>query len=611
MAMSTVTVFSVNSSTGANLTALNTTTTDNNGHFSLSIAPQSGPVRITVEGGTFDSEMNDATIASPGEVSVLASNAGSSVSGISVNPLSTLVDSRTVGLLGGGSSFSPALSTAKSEVKAMYGLSSNPDSLAPDYTVTGTDAANLGLVLGAIINEDQYLCPASPGGLVTALASDFADGIFDGKGSDGKAVSYCGGDLPAIAGTVGLQDALSALAGFQDVTKAFAFGGTGNILTTNGLADIANNGGHVYPIAPLATINSAIPKGAPAAVNTFASSANTATMSFTRDYPSATLLPNGKVLIAGGFPGGAPQSSTTELYDPASDTFSPGPSMNVGHLYSTTTLLPNGKVLIAGGVDKNGHNLASTELYDPVSNTFAAAAGTASMNTARAIAMATLLPNGKVLIAGGYQSGVGFFTSTELYDPASNTFAASGSTASMNHGYGYGAATVLPNGKVLILGNSTTTELYNPATNTFAASSATASLTKSRQSPTVTLLPNGKVLIAGGNNGIASSDLYDPASNAVTAGPSMNVGRGDASATLLPNGKVLIAGGLDANGSSLTSTELYDPASNTFAASGATVSMNVDRRYCTITLLPNGEVLLAGGNDTNGDALATTELYTP
>ena len=91
----------------------------------------------------------------------------------------------------------------------------------------------------------------------------------------------------------------------------------------------------------------------------------------------------------------------------------------------------------------------------------------------------------------------------------------------------------------------------------------------------------------------------------------MNVGRGSASATLLPNGKVLIAGGTDANGSSLTSTELYDPASNTFAASGSTVPMNVDRHFNTITLLPNGKVLLAGGNDTNGDALATTELYTP
>ena len=266
-------------------------------------------------------------------------------------------------------------------------------------------------------------------------------------------------------------------------------------------------------------------------------------------------------------------------------------------------------MLIAGGIDKNGHELSSTELYDSVGNTFAGAASTATMVAARQIAMATLLPDGKVLIAGGYRSGSGLLTSTELYDPTGNSFAAS--PPQMNNQHAYGSATVLPNGKVLIVGDSTTTELYNPATATFAASGTTASLTKSRQNPTTTLLPNGKVLVAGGNNGIVSSDLYDSVGNTVTAGPAMNSGRGDANATLLPDGKVLIVGGTDANGHSLTSTELYDPVSNTFAASASTVPMNGERHYATVTLLPNGKVLIAGGDDTNNNSLATTELYTP
>jgi hypothetical protein len=332
------------------------------------------------------------------------------------------------------------------------------------------------------------------------------------------------------------------------------------------------------------------------ATNTFAPAADTASMNAARLYVTATLLPSGKVLIAGGFsfPSSSPLSST-ELYDPATNSFAAAAdtaSMNAARISATATHLPSGKVLIAGG--SNGG--ATTELYDPATNSFAAAADTARMNAARFYATETLLPSGKALIAGGI--GADFLSSTELYDPATNTFAAAADTASMNVARYYATATRLPSGKVLIAGGHDTfssilssTELYDPATNSFAAAADTASMNVARSQAVATRLPSGKVLIAGGADAsgssvLSSTELYDPATNSFAAAAdtaSMNVGREFATATLLPSGKVLIAG---IGASYLSSTELYDPATNTFAAAADTASMNESRFFAAAILLP-------------------------
>ncbi len=349
--------------------------------------------------------------------------------------------------------------------------------------------------------------------------------------------------------------------------------------------------------------------------NVFAKAAKTAPMTAARADATATPLLNGKVLIAGGNgDGGALRG--TELYDPATGSFTAGPSMNAARGFATATLLPNGKVLIAGGVDSSGNKLKSTELYDPVTNTFAAADTTAAMNTARAYAAATSLPDGKVLIAGGVDQYDEILKSTELYDAYANTFAPADFSASMNDPHEYGTATLLPNGKVLITGDSTaspkSTELYDPATNTFAAGPP---MNADLADATATLLPNGKVLIAGGYHFSAGqfekgTELYDPATDTFAAGPSMNAGRGFAVATLLPNGKVLIAGG-DGARALLSSTELYDPATDTFAAADSTPSMNSARELAAAVVLPNSQVLIIGGNAVATKApLSTTELYT-
>jgi hypothetical protein len=177
-------------------------------------------------------------------------------------------------------------------------------------------------------------------------------------------------------------------------------------------------------------------------------------------------------------------------------------------------LLSNGKVLLVGGVSDNGppaFDLTSAELYDPASGTWTP---TGSLAVARVEHTATLLANGKVLVAGGFNSNDGVLASAELYDPANGTWSATGSlgAAHANH-----TATLLPGGKVFVAGGvdskalaSTIAELYDPASGTWTG---TGSLATGRESHTATLLPNGKVLIAAGYDGnatLASCELYDP-----------------------------------------------------------------------------------------------------
>lgn len=339
----------------------------------------------------------------------------------------------------------------------------------------------------------------------------------------------------------------------------------------------------------------------------------------------ATLLGNGKVLFAGGGPGSSSSAgalASAELYDPATGTWSATGSMNAPRAGQTSTLLPNGKVLVAGGANNSNGVLASAELFDPTTGLWTP---TGSMTIPRQGHTATLLASGQVLVAAGGTAG-GVANSAELYNPTTGTWTATGSMAQTRDNH---TATLLPNGKVLVAGgwaSSTcnpssavaSAELYDPATGLWTA---TASMAAARTQHDAVLLNSGKVLVVGGGgganscgSGLASAELYDPAAGTWSQTGSLNAGRQRFTAALLPSGRVLAAGGFNCVcltiSSALASAELYDPAVGAWSTTG---SMSNARFAQAGTALASGKVLVAGGfsDSSAATALSSAELFTP
>ena len=327
---------------------------------------------------------------------------------------------------------------------------------------------------------------------------------------------------------------------------------------------------------------------------------NTGSLAAVRGYHTSTLLPNGKVLVAGGAVSGSAGSlATAELYDPATGSWMVTGNLTIARTRHRATLLQNGKVLVAGGYDNPaGLFPTTTELYDPATGTWTA---TGNLAAARYDHTATLLQNGKVLVAGGFDTNGFALASAEIYDPASGTWTATGNLTVARQGH---TATLLQNGKVLVAGagqgsSISSAELYDPASGIWTATGSMATA----RGGTATLLSTGDVLVVGGNQ-IAGAEIYHPASGTWTATGSPATPRNGHTATLLSTGKVLVAGnsffGNQAN------EELYDPVSGTWSA---TASLVTQRAYHTTTLLSDGRALVAGGTSFLSGQLASAELY--
>ena len=294
-------------------------------------------------------------------------------------------------------------------------------------------------------------------------------------------------------------------------------------------------------------------------------------------------------------------------------------NLNTGRFGHTATLLPGGKVLVVGGASFGPTN--SSELYDPATGAWNI---TGSLNLPRIRFTATLLPNGKVLVAGGHTSSSPTPTNTaELYDPATGAWSLTGN---MNKPRAWHSATLLENGKVLIVGGYgsdvlNSAELYDPETGMWTT---TGILNQGRIAHTATLLQNGKVLVAGGTDsiffaftvneeygpGLISAELYDPSTGSWTATGRLNTGRWVHTATLLPNGNVLVAGGGSSDMGLLVdmpdTAELYSPTTGTWSYTG---NLN-HRAHHAAMLLPNGQVLVVGGEIYQG-ILNNAEIYDP
>jgi hypothetical protein len=336
----------------------------------------------------------------------------------------------------------------------------------------------------------------------------------------------------------------------------------------------------------------------------------------------ATLMENGNVLVTGGAMAAA-MGTTCEVFDSRSGVWTllsatlAGP--RAGH---TATRLPGGKILLTGGSTgaTSGDPLATAELFDPATETFMSLP---PMTTARLGHTATLLPNGKVLIAGGITPHPQVITA-ELFDPALQTFTSVGVMPAQRK---FHSATLLHDGTVLLAGGSSSTgpasaDLFYVETATFTPAASEGMLVP-RTGHSATLLSDGKVLIAGGysagsSSGMASiqvSELYDPAARrfTATAGQPMRTPRRNHTATQLGDGRVLLAGGC-ASYLRTETAELYDPQAESFTTLFPHTLREM-REYHTATALPDGRVLIVGGAtgfrlqnepDLAGD---TTELF--
>jgi len=330
---------------------------------------------------------------------------------------------------------------------------------------------------------------------------------------------------------------------------------------------------------------------------------STDNMVIARHDHAASVLPSGKVLVTGRYTT-HDGHNTVEEYDPATHTWSPKDDMRQARRGHTASVLPLGKVLVTGGYNNIDGTLKSAELYDPALPSTQSWSPAGSMAEIRTAHTATVLPSGKVLIVGGFGVG-GALASAELYGGAApEKWTRTGAMGTGRYGH---TATLLPSGKVLVVGGYgprgelADAELYDPLTGSWTLAGS-PSMT-GRAHHTATLLPSGQVLVAGG--GTSDSALYDPASGRWSQVGSMATARAHHTATLLPSGKVLVVGGMTAI--SLASAEVYDPGSQTWSPFA---TLTTARSHHTACLLPSGQVLVAGGHAGNGP-LASAELLEP
>jgi Galactose oxidase, central domain len=333
-------------------------------------------------------------------------------------------------------------------------------------------------------------------------------------------------------------------------------------------------------------------------------------------------LPDGRVLVLDGPADstGIPSASgAAEIYDPRSNTFNPTGSLLPGGVGEALAPLKDGRVLVTGAFPES-----TGEVYDPSSGQFSLAGRMVDAHRADTSEFdivpytATTLGDGRVLIAGGvhYQPNANvdqtFLRTAELYTPASGKFTLTGSMIRAREN---ATATLLPNGRVLIAGGDednrdleylASAEIYDPATGKF---SLTGSMSTPRSEATATLLTDGRVLIVGGVNadtdGLASAEIYDPATGKFSSTGSMATGRSQHVACLLNNGSVLIAAGNDDSNPSvpLNTAEIYDPATGRFSSTAPMLIQYPSSTSCTT--LEDGRVLLVG------DSLSDAELYWP
>src|SRR5579863_8865579 len=361
----------------------------------------------------------------------------------------------------------------------------------------------------------------------------------------------------------------------------------------------------------------------------------TGTLSSARVGASAALLPDGRILVIGGNSASGPVASADFLN--TDGTVSPAPPMVYARASHVSVALQDGRVLVAGGVTAGGSATSTAEIFDPVANSWTSAG--VGMTEARSGATAALLQDGRVLIAGG-QNGTASSSTIETFDPNTSTFKAAGMMSSPRTEH---AMTVLQDGRVLIVGGSNgtapvaSTDIFDPVAGTIGAGPV---LSVARFGHSVTTLLNGVVVVIGGNNGNANSqqadvtptETFDPSAASpafTTLTAALATPREGHLAILLPNNNSILIVDGTSGGAAVSSPELFSPqesAQGVWTYSFASADLPNPNAYVpavrsgsagsanqvnttSSTMVRNGIVALAGGNDANGNALNTTEAY--
>lgn len=378
------------------------------------------------------------------------------------------------------------------------------------------------------------------------------------------------------------------------------------------LSACSSNDGPVEPLDPTPPPTTVEVSPTPVSVD----EGNLGEMNHSRVDHSATLLPDGRVLVVGGMDASFMPLRTAEVFDPETNEWTNTEEMRQARTEHSAALLKDGRVMVTGGMNEHLEAIGTTEIFDPETGEWSEYE---SMRTVRRGHFTLRLHDGRVAVVGGIGQtlgglgilanivAVGALLSTEIYDPKTDTWSQAND---MREGHSGGLAVVLKDGRVLIAGGYNqgealaSSEVFDPTTNEWMR---TESMARKTFANTATVLDDGTVLFTGGfgmsrakGGIIPGSEVYDPTTNEWRRAPDTIHGRMGHTSTLLPDGRVITIGGSIASGP-VNTGEFMDPATWTWTEISP---MSVERAGHTATLLQDGRILVAGG------ALQTTvELY--